>query len=194
MKKLTLIILFTIAAAYVAFGQCQFPQLGIGQGLHAVDSATIQESHTRCTACPTEGVVSWDLVGDVNWQFTIFSGDSNLVTVQITKSCDLLLWDTCGILPPISMGAVWAFTKSFSVYGDCQVHVNGSVGQTIIIDVKGTATNHEQLDDVLIDLNTCTLPTSTTNTTPTPRRLMEFDGHTWRQVTATRPNMLYKEF
>ena len=190
MKKLLTLLILVLLGCVLAFGQCQFPQLGIGQGLHAVDSATIQESHTRCTPCHTEGVVSWDLVGDVDWQIFINSNDTETVTIQITKDCSMLLFDTCVSLPPPFMPAVWSFSMQFSVYENAQIHVSGKVGQVIYADVKGTPTAHEQLDDVLLDLNTCGLPTAI-NEPIKPIKATYFDAKTLQKVVTLEPYKAY---
>lgn len=154
MKKILVIIFIVLGATYWLFGQCGFPVIGMGVGVHALDSAIIQESITKCTPCPTEGYVAWELTPDANGHFFLNSDNPELVTVQITQGCSQVLFDTCVSLPPRGV-AGWAYVKEFAVIGDCQIYVSGIVGQSIFIDVKGILTPQEELFDVLYDMDTC---------------------------------------
>jgi len=189
MKKIVFILLLTLAAAYVAFGQCGYPEIGVGVGLHAIDSAVIQSGHTRCTPCPTDGVVSWSLDSAFNGHFFLNSDRFDVVTVQITKGCDYLLFDTCVSLPPRGV-AGWAFVHEFAVYNDAQVHVSGAIGQTVYIDVKAIPTPQEPLDVVLMDLTTCNLPTGITEPIK-PTKATYFDAKTLQKVVTLEPNKVY---
>jgi len=157
MKNIVFLIIVSLMAAYVAFGQCCYPRLGMGVGLHAIDSAAITPTVTRCTPCPTDGTVSWSLDSAFNGHVFFNSTDSGLVTIQITKGCDMLFFDTCVVLPPPGI-AGWAYVKEFAVYADAQIHVSGRAGQMVYVDVKGMPTPTEQLDIILLDLNTCNTP------------------------------------
>ncbi len=154
MKKILAIIFIVLGATYWLFGQCGFPVIGIGVGVHALDSAIIQESTTKCTPCPTEGYVAWEFTPDANCHFFLNSDSPELVTVQITQGCSQVLFDTCVSLPPRGV-AGWAYVKEFAVIGDCQIYVSGIVGQSIFIDVKGLPTPQEELFEVLYDMDTC---------------------------------------
>lgn len=154
MKKILIIIFIVLGASYWMFGQCGFPMIGMGVGVHALDSAIIQESITKCTPCPTDGYVAWELTPDFNGHFFLNSDNQELVTVQIAQGCSQVLFDTCVSLPPRGV-AGWAFVKEFAVIGDCQVYVSGTVVQNIYIDVKGVPVPQEELFEVLYVLDTC---------------------------------------
>ena len=154
MKKLLITLFIILGTAWLLFGQCGFPTIGMGVGVHALDSAIIQESITKCTPCPTEGYVAWELIPDFNGHFFLNSDNPELVTVQITQGCSQVLFDTCVSLPPRGV-AGWAYVKEFAVIGDCQIYVSGIVGQSIFIDVKGIPTPQEELFEVLYDMDTC---------------------------------------
>jgi len=160
MKKIVFILLFSIVAAYVAFGQCGYPEIGVG-GQYAMASATIQPTATRCTPCPTDGTVSWELDSAFNGHVWFSSSEQYPVSIQVTKGCDFVLLDTCMVLPQWSASGSNALLE-FAVYADAQIHVSGRAGQVVFIDLKGMPSPTEQLDNVLLDLTTCNLPTGIT--------------------------------
>ena len=156
MKNIVFLIIVSLMAAYVAFGQCQFTRIGI-DGQYAIDSATIQPTGSRCTPCPTDGTVSWSLDSAFNGHLWFSSSDQYPVSIQVTKGCDFVLLDTCMVLPQWSASGSNAMIE-FAVYADAQIHVSGRAGQMVYVDVKGMPTPTEQLDIILLDLNTCNAP------------------------------------
>jgi hypothetical protein len=174
MKKLLITLFIILGTAWWLFGQCGFPTVGMGVGVHALDSATIQQAVTKCTPCPTAGIVAWELTSDFNGHFFLNSDNPELVTVQVTQGCSQVLFDTCVSLPPRGV-AGWAYVKEFAVIGDCQIYVSGIVGQSIFIDVKGIPAPQEELFEVLYDMDTCGVLLNTEdareNTTEIYRRL-----------------------
>jgi len=156
MKNIVFLIIVSLMAAYVAFGQCQFTRIGI-DGQYAIDSATIQPTGSRCTPCPTDGTVSWSLDSAFNGHVWFSSSDQYPVSIQVTKGCDFVLLDTCMVLPQWSASGSNVMIE-FAVYADAQIHVSGRAGQMVYVDVKGMPTPTEQLDIVLLDLNTCNAP------------------------------------
>ena len=184
MKKLTLIILFTLAAAYVAFGQDSLfigtPQTDMLTG-SLIDcygyQFSPQASHTYIVASNYNGAID-------------IGGDGPAEVLIMTEN--YIHFDTCTILTP------WAGMELrllFEFPSGARIIINSHEGASVTVFSKTDSAVTRQLPAPIAFTDTlCTIPTSTANTTPTPRRLMEFDGHTWRQVNATRPNMLYKEF
>lgn len=146
-----------------AFAQttCNYDSIGGGgSGVASVDTSIIGPFVPRCTQCATQKCVAWQLPTQSNdtvaMAIYLYSNSGNIVSVQIVKDCNFLLWDTCIVLPPDP--ATPAYQPRFSIVGNAQILVCGDVGDTIILNVKIVPDAHSLLDAPYMDLNTCGTP------------------------------------
>jgi len=186
MKKAVLITLFVLALAYLVFGQCGYDSIC---SPIVMDTANIGNIQPRCTQCPADGCVAWELPDNFDGHFFLNSPNNALFSVQITTFCDYMIWDTCAILPPSGMAGM-ALVVEFSVIGNSQVVVCGAEGNDVEILVKTTTSHQEELSEILLDLTTCQIPTGIEEPKPT-QQFKYFDPITMIEVTEFKPNGAY---
>jgi hypothetical protein len=194
MRALILFVLIALAFTANVQNPCEYNLIGAGgAGVAEVDSSTVDTLQPRCTPCPTEGCVGWQLPSDTAYHITFFSPSSPMVSIQFVSECHLLLWDTCMqifpfnpiVFPPTQLGVI--------LPPNSQVIVCSDIGDTIIIQVKATTPNNfPTYTTPILDLSTCSTPTATTHPIEQPRHYWEFDGVYWNPVEALRPNRMYK--
>jgi len=159
MKRL-LILLSFITFSVSAYPQIECPQDSIGgggAGVGAIDQSVIQPSATYCTEVSTTGMVLWELPTDFNGHVYLHSSNGQYPSsIQVVKDCRFVMMDTCLILP--THPSYGSFDLSFAINGGVQLFVSGQSGDTISIDCKSTPSPQEQLDIILLDLNTCNAP------------------------------------
>lgn len=163
----TLITILLLACCGFARAQCNYDSIGGGgSGIAATDTAVIGGIAPRCTPCDGDSCVAWQLPsvdGDTVSMFIyLYNPDSAMFSVQITTDCDLLLWDTCGVLPPHNPTAD-PFRVMFTFYGNAQLIVCGQMADSVMLDVKITPQRHRVLDSPIMDLTACGLPTFVEN-------------------------------
>lgn len=182
MKKLVLLLIFIIAVAYVAFGQDSLfigtPQMDTLRG-DLIDCYQYQCSPTVSHTY----IVASDYNGSMNL-------GSNMPIEVLLMTESYVHFDTCANLTS------WAMTLSleFDFPAGARIVINSYEGASVTVFSKTDTAVTRQLPQPIAFTDTlCNLPTAITEPIKT-RRLFEFDGKTWRQVTAMRPNRLYKEF
>lgn len=188
MKNLILLLLLTLAVAYVAFGQCATDT--IEPFSHSAFSMNQEPISCYPFKCPVEACHYWQLPDSFKGGLFVYDADAT-VEILIFDSCLSVLVDTCLFIGvgPFGYSIHYNFpAKSMLVIGGQN---DGPIGVSIKPDPSGLLNN---FGPAICRIDTlCNLPTAITEPIK-PRRLWEFDGQTWRQVSETRPSMLYKEF
>jgi hypothetical protein len=188
MKALMFILLF---GGGMARAQCGYDSIGGGgAGIAASDTATVGGVAPRCTNCDADSCVAWQLPavdGDTTSMFIyLYNPDSAMFSVQITMDCDLLLWDTCGVLSPRTP-VNDPFVVMFTFYGNAQIVVCGAMGDSVILEVKITPQRHRILDTPILDLATCSMPVGVAPQEAATKCLWSVDFMTGRVARAHPP-------
>ena len=143
------------AFSFDAYPQCGYDSIGVGiVGIPAMDTAVVGNLPPRCTRCVAEACVAWNLMDGFDGHLFFHSPASGTFSVQVTKDCNILMLDTCGVFPPVGVAGL-SFDVFFSISGNAQVTVCGNFGDTVIIDSKSTSSHQEELSVVLADLDSC---------------------------------------
>jgi len=183
MKKLVLFLIFALATAYVVFGQ---DSLFIG----TTQTDVLQGDLIDCYQYQCSPTVSHTYIVASSYNGAIDIGGDGMAEVLIMTE-NYVHFDTCANL---TQWAGMELRLLFDFPQGARIIINSYEGASVTVFSKTDSMVTRQLPSPIAFTDTlCTLPTAITEPTQT-RRLFEFDGQTWRQVTATRPNMLYKEF
>ena len=196
MNTTKLFLFAAMMAATVAnaqFNPCEYNLIGAGgAGVAAVDTSTATMP-PRCTPCPTEGCVAWQMPADTAYHLSIFTTRPTNASIQLVSECNWLLWDTCAYISGDSVSPPMPLFLSLVIPANSQLIVCADLGDTIIIEVKATTPNgFPTYTAPILDLSTCNPPVSVTQPIPPMRHYWEFDGTYWREVSAMKPNGLYK--
>lgn len=182
MKKLLFTLILGLIAAYVAFGQDSLfigtPQTDTLRG-GLIDcygyQCTPTVSHTYIVASSYNGAID-------------FAANMPIEILVMTEN--YVHFDTCANLTSWAM----MFRLEFDFPQGTRIVINSQEGAMVNIFSKTDSAVTRQIPQPIALIDTlCNLPTAITEPIK-PRRLWEFDGQTWRQVSETRPSMLYKEF
>ena len=154
MKKLIITLFIILGTAFVLFGQCNLPRVGVGSGISLLDTIALPSFVTPCPTCQTGGKYAWELDSAFRGMILLNSDLQSDVTIRISQDCYEVVFDTCVSLP--SMGTVGlSFRKDYISFGYCQVHVFGLQGQVVSIDVQGAPLIGNPTFDVIMDMDTC---------------------------------------
>lgn len=188
MKKLLTLLILVLLGSFLAFGQCATDT--IEPFSHSLFTFNQEPISCYPFKCPVEACHYWQLPDSFKGGLFVFDADAT-VEILIFDSCLSVLVDTCLFIGvgPFGYSIHYNFPpKSMLVIGGQN---DASIGVSIKPDPSGLLNN---FGPAICRIDTlCTVPTSIVEPIK-PRRLFEFDGQTWRQVTAMKPNRLYKEF
>lgn len=175
------------------FNPCEYQMIGAGgAGVASIDTSTAT-MQPRCTPCTTEGCVAWQLPADTAYYIAIYTLHPSWVSVQIVTECDYLLWDTCAYVSGDSVSPPIPFDFGMIIPASSQMVICSGLGDTIIIEMKATTPNGFPTYTMpILDLSTCNPPVSVTRPMQPIKHYWEFDGTYWREVSAMKPNRLYK--
>jgi len=154
MKKLIITLFIILGTAFVLFGQCNLPRVGVGSGISPLDTITLPSFVTPCPTCQTGGKYAWELDSAFRGMILLNSDLQSDVTIRISQDCYEVVFDTCVSLPPMGIAGL-SFYKEYVSFGYCQVHVFGLPGQVVAIDVKSAPVLGEPTFDVIMDMDTC---------------------------------------
>ena len=164
MKTLTVFILALMGLTFLrGQGLCGYDSLGGGSsGVSDLDTAVIGQYHPRCTNCDVQQCVAWTLAENFNGHIALYSPDSVEYSIQLTRDCHLLRWDSCRVLGQ-RHPSVPRFYIGFGVTSNVQIVVCGAIGDTVLIESKISPQPLRRLDSTLVDLNTCAVPVGLTD-------------------------------
>lgn len=140
MKKYIFSIAMMLAslAAVAQHNPCEFPITSAGQsGVAVIDSAVFGDLTPRCTPCPTEGCVGFQIDSpDSCFHIGVYPTHASTVTVQIVTECNWLLWDTCATILGGSISPPEMLFFGITIPANSQILVCGAIGDTFGIEIK----------------------------------------------------------
>lgn len=181
MKTFITFLILILLGSFLAFGQ---------------DSLYIGTPQTDTLTAPLIDCYQYQCSPTVSHTYIVASSYNGAIDIAANMPIEILLmtedyirFDTCANLTSWAM----MFRLEFDFPQGTRIIINSYEGSSVTVYSKTDSAVTRQIPQPIALIDTlCNLPTAITEPIK-PRRLWEFDGQTWRQVTETRPNMLYKE-
>lgn len=154
MKKIAITLFVVLGTAFVLFGQCNLPRIGMGVGLSPLDTVALPPFTTPCPTCQNGGKYAWELDSAFRGIISLTSNLQSDVTIRISQDCHEVIFDTCISLPQMGNPEL-AFYKEYISFGYCQVHIFGMPGQIVAIEANSVPVIGNPSFDVIMDMDTC---------------------------------------
>ncbi len=173
---------------------CEYPLMSAGQaGVAVIDSAVFGTIPPRCTPCPSEGCVGFQIDSqDSCFHIGVYATHAASLSVQIVSNCNLLLWDTCATVLGGSISPPEMLFFGITIPANSQMLVCGAVGDTFVVEVKSLSPAiPPYYSQPIASLDSCSAPMSVAPKEPSAGEYIYIDYKTMEVVRDLKPSSTY---